>query len=190
LRLAIIILRHVQSCSEGVAVLHSLAFSGSPVASRRWRAPHAAACIVLVAYAALGMCGCSSYAIRGRVVGGGLSHAMFTSPDDPTLGGGQPIAGAAILLYRDPDQLNRAIAAEARSSADGWFVLPVDAFGAGWMEESWEVVVRAPGRHPVQSSIVLPGSPGDARLLVVMSPGRDVLDTDMTDPMDDYERYK
>lgn len=134
--------------------------------------------------------GCSSYAIRGRVIAGGLSHSMFTSIDDPTLAAGQPLAGATIVLYRDPDQLNRAIAAEARSSADGWFVLPVDAFGAGWMEESWEVVVRAPGRHPVQSSIVLPGSPGDARLLVVMSPGRDVLDTDMTDPMDDYERYK
>lgn len=134
--------------------------------------------------------GCSGYAIRGRVISGELSHAAFTSPDDPVLASGDGVDDAVILLYRDPDRLNRALVAQATVSADGSFVLPVDSFGAGWMEEAWEIVARAPGRQPAQTIVALPGSPKNAALLVVLASGRDRPDPSNPDLLEEYERYK
>ncbi|MGI9014209.1 MAG: hypothetical protein ACR2GY_08165 [Phycisphaerales bacterium] len=131
-------------------------------------------------------CGGNSYAIEGRVVRGELPYITLVAADDPALELGEGIDGARITLIRDPNQLNRTAAASTRSRDGGWFVLDVQSFGAGWMDEEWEVQA-ASGSRAAQTVLRLPARPGGKVLLVILAPGALPSDENL---MGEVERYR
>ena len=140
--------------------------------------------------------GCStSYSLEGRAVLGELSMVTFVSPDDPVLEIADAAEGARISLVRDPDRLNRKEAASVTSRRDGWFAMPVKSFGAGWMDERWEVQATL-GSRVAREMIDLPGPNSDKIMLVIIGPGGpDGPDGsggrgDGENLMQEYEKYK
>ena len=112
--------------------------------------------------------GCSGPTLEGKVILGPMSGAEIVAEGDPALG--QPgLAGASILVIRDPDRPNPETVARTSSRADGTFRIAVDAFGAGWMSEEWQIVASKPGDATSEYRGPLPRS-GD-RLLLMLTPG-------------------
>ena len=84
--------------------------------------------------------GCSKpYTLQGRVVKSEYPMAEFIDQvkRDPEAIPGFGIPNARIEIVRDPRSLGRKVVSTGKSDADGIFVVPIDAFGAGWMEEEW-----------------------------------------------------
>lgn len=84
--------------------------------------------------------GCSQKnRVEGRVIKSDFPGIQFIheAGGNPDLIEGFGIGGARIEVVRDPRSLGRKVVASAMSGADGSFVLTVDAFGAGWMDEEW-----------------------------------------------------
>lgn len=123
----------------------------------------------------LGMVACAAaagcaYRLEGKVVEGFGSVTVGRAADpDASLRG---VPGATVELVRDAGSMRRSVAARATSGADGRFVLEVDGFGAGWMEERWQLRARRSGFENVESEVDLPGSPSGRLMVVSMHRGR------------------
>ena len=126
---------------------------------------------VLAFMGVLLLAGCG-YRLDGKVVDGfgGVSIGRTDDPDARKSG----IGGATVELVREPDTMNRTVAARATSDASGRFTLDVGGFGAGWMEERWLVRIRRNGFKGVEQSVELPGSPDGWRVVGTMTRGRAV----------------
>ena len=84
--------------------------------------------------------GCSGpQELKGRVISSQYASAEFTVADDgrPELLSGSGVPGARIEIIRDPSKLSREMVASGTSDSEGVFRIPIDAFGAGWMDETW-----------------------------------------------------
>lgn len=112
--------------------------------------------------------GCGGPALEGKVVLGSMSGAELVAPGDPALN--QPgLAGASIVVIRDPGRPNSETVAQGASRADGTFRIPVEAFGAGWMSEEWQIVASKPGDATSEYRGSLPRS--GERLIFMLVPG-------------------
>lgn len=112
--------------------------------------------------------GCGGPALEGKVVLGSMAGAELVAEGDQALT--QPgVAGASIVVVRDPGRPNAETVARGSSRADGTFRIPVEAFGAGWMSEEWQVVASKAGDATSEYRGPLPRS-GD-RLLFMLAPG-------------------
>lgn len=118
---------------------------------------------------ALVLAGCG-YRLDGRVVDGfsGVSIGRADDPDARKSG----IEGATVELVREPDTMNRAVAARATSDSSGRFTLEVNGFGAGWMEEQWLIRVRRSGFETIETDVQLPREPKDRLAIVTMARGK------------------
>ncbi|MFM8641167.1 MAG: hypothetical protein ACKOEL_11115 [Planctomycetota bacterium] len=125
--------------------------------------------IVACALALSAPAGCA-YRLDGKVVDGFGSATVGRNDDADARRGG--IGGATVELVRDAGTMNRSIAARATSGSDGRFTLDVQGFGAGWMEERWQVRVRRNGCENVESELSLPSSTSGRLLIVTMARGR------------------
>lgn len=125
----------------------------------------AAAGTLLAAIAVAGPLGCG-YTIRGVVSEGEMSFMQWAGADAPAPG--RPIAGATVILVRDPTSMRPTQVAQATSGPDGTFTMSVDAFGAGWMDESW--LFRASKSRVGSAELIdrLPGSPGSRTLVITL----------------------
>lgn len=142
------------------------------------------ACFVLI----LMLGGCGAYSIDGRVVKGELPMVTFVAEDDPALSYSEPLGGAIVRLYRDPEHLSRREIASSRSRSDGWFTLSVRNFGTGWMDEEWDVQGRSAGRF-VQDRVRLPSAKSRLIMLVILAPsGPDPQPGENL--MEELERYR
>ncbi len=113
--------------------------------------------------------GCGGGTLTGRVLGGESSFIQWVGDTRSAAGGGEPVAGAAISVVRDPLSPGRQPAGNAVSKADGSFTLKLDAFGAGWTDEDWLIVVE---RRGVGRAEYL-GRLESGELLVLLAPGTD-----------------
>lgn len=112
--------------------------------------------------------GCGGPTLEGKVVLGSMTGAELVVEGDRALA--QPgVAGASILVVRDPGRPNAQTVARGSSRADGTFRIPVDSFGAGWMSEEWQIVASKAGDATSEYRGPLPRS-GD-RLLFMLAPG-------------------
>lgn len=118
---------------------------------------------------ALVFSGCT-YQLHGRAVEG-FGSIEVTEPTHIDANN-RPIQGARIELIRDHSTGNRERVATATSASDGTFVLTVEAFGAGWMEEQWLMRASRTGFQNVEMVTNLPASPGGRLLLVTLAKGR------------------
>jgi len=141
----------------------------------------------LLASAAAGLTGCSSYVIQGKVVAGPFSSMTFVSPDDSRLGEAG-LSDVRVTLRRDPDRLSTRVVAHVITDGDGKFSLLVDELGAGWMEEQWLLVARKPRFQNATWKQRLTMKHGKMRLLVTMTPGYSDPDP-QEDLMDQYDQF-
>ena len=143
-------------------VLHAGTFlNGSRLAARLIAA-------MLVAVVVLP--GCGSYTLEGRAVLGSYSGVELVEPDDPRLRG-DGVPGVSVEAVRDPDSLGRKTVARANSNGSGAIRLSIGEFGAGFLEETWELRVLRSGSEFAIDRFELPFDPGSRRLLVTIRPG-------------------
>lgn len=141
----------------------------------------------IVLFATFVLAGCGGYTLRGKVVRGSFNNIMVVQPDDEQL---QQIGvgNVRIFVHRDPDRLNRELVATGVSGSDGTFNIPVGAFGAGWMTESWMIQAEGRGYHTVEQVIALPGS--DERLIITVMPGRSTPLQQQENLWEQYEEFR
>jgi len=144
----------------------------------------------MVLCAAVVLSGCATgYVLKGRAIEAGYTDvAVVPGSDDRLDKAGGGIEGVRIRVHRDPGHLNQQLVATGRTSANGSFAIPIDAFGAGWMDEQWLIQVERSGFRSGAMTLRLPT--GDRRLLVTMSPGTSTPHEDKEDLWEQYERYK
>ena len=134
-----------------------------------------ASTLPLLALVVFLMTGCSSEKeLRGRVIASEYPSADFinVAGGDPIMIEGSAVPGARIEVIRDPRKLSRETVATGVSGADGVFRIPVDAFGAGWMEESWLFRCTHPRYPMVELFAEMPSLDSDRVLRVnIGSPG-------------------
>jgi len=133
--------------------------------------------------------GCGGYVLRGKVVRGITTDAYLVSADDTRLND-EGVGDVKIVIWRDPERLNRKRVADGRSGPDGSFTIPIREFGAGWMEEQWMIEVFRTGYQTGSAMLALPGSPSKTPLIVTVAPGPSS-PLQSPDPLlDQYDRYR
>lgn len=113
--------------------------------------------------------GCG-YQLQGRVVQGGFGTISLVDPTDQRLLV-QGVPGVRVQLVRDPNRMRREVIAEASTDADGVFTLETRSFGAGLLDERFEMVATRPGFGTAQSTMELPMDPSKRRVLVEIQRG-------------------
>ena len=116
------------------------------------------------------LAGCGGYVLEGRAVEGQYSGVEFVDTDDPRLDGrGMP--SITVEVIRDPDSLGRKVVATGRSVGNGDLRIPVGEFGAGFLEEEWELRILGGGAEYANARVSLPFDPASRRLLVTVRKG-------------------
>jgi hypothetical protein len=136
----------------------------------------------------LATAGCSTYVIKGAVITGSVSDISFVDPNDARLRE-PPLANVRITVQRDPDSLSRRIVGTDLSDAHGRFVVPIDEFGAGWMEETWLIRATKPGFKTASWMQPLDRDKSK-QLLVIMAPGLSVVPRDQEDLLEEYRQHR
>ena len=114
--------------------------------------------------------GCGGYVLKGRAVSGDYSSVELVDPDDPRLNGtGTP--GVSLELIRDPESLGRKVVSRANSQGDGGIQLSVSEFGAGFLEEQWDLRVLKGGQEFAIARMELPFNADSRRILVTIRSG-------------------
>ena len=130
--------------------------------------------------------GCNSYVLKGHVVQGDISIMSFVRPDDPRLAD-PPVTGARVTVVRDPENLGAERVGSELSDGYGEFWVPLDAFGAGHLDEVFRISVSRSGYQTANSLQRLRAS--DERvLLVILGSGQP--DAAPEGLLDQYERFR
>ncbi len=135
--------------------------------------------------------GCGGgYTLSGRVVRGETGFTTFVSPAQ--LDQGKPVAGAQIMVYRDPDTPKRSLVGKAVSDGNGNFEVFLDGFGVGWMDEMWEIRVDRPPYDRLESLERLPSAKAGRGLLITLRPGFGEPDDawERDDLIQQYEKFR
>lgn len=119
--------------------------------------------------------GCSSYAIHGRVVRGSMATIQLVDKDDPRLIENNPTGGGAVvqgILEPDTPSETESLGTIV-TDGQGWFKMPVDALGSGFLEYEASLIVRREGHQGVMKTIDLPRR--GQRVLITLPLGQDTL---------------
>ncbi len=117
-----------------------------------------------------GLGGCGGYVLKGKAVIGPYNSIELVDKNDPRLKDrGTP--GVRVEAVRDPDSLGRKTVASANSGGNGDLRLAISEFGAGFLDEDWELNVKMSGASYAANLFRLPFDPDSVRLLVVVELG-------------------
>lgn len=114
--------------------------------------------------------GCESYSMRGHVIRGDASYIEIVDADDERLDD-RGIPGVRVGAHMDPGRLNREFLGSSTTDQNGSFELPIDEFGAGFLEYDISVVAYKKGYLGAEQFFVMP--PKEKRVLVILAPGND-----------------
>jgi hypothetical protein len=119
--------------------------------------------------------GCGSYAIQGRVVRGSVASIEVVSKDDPRLNDDNPTGGGAVVegIFEPETPTEMQRLRPVVTNGQGFFALPVDAAGAGFLEYEATLIARREGHQGVMQTIDLPQS--SRRVLITLPLGQDTL---------------
>ncbi len=126
--------------------------------------------MLMLLSATLACVGCGGYTLEGRAVVGDYSGVELVEPDDPRLAG-TGTSGMTVEVVRDPESLGRKIVTRATSNGSGAIRLVISEFGAGFLEETWELRVLRGGAEFAVDRVSLPFNPDRKRILVTVRPG-------------------
>ena len=133
--------------------------------------------------------GCSSYVIKGTVIPGAVSDMTFVESNDSRLRE-PPVSNVRITVQRDPNDLSRQMVGTDVSDAHGRFVITLDEFGAGWMDEVWLIRATKGGFKNTTSMQRLDADKRHQRLLIIMAPGLSSVPQDQEDLMEEFREYR
>lgn len=128
------------------------------------------ASLLLLVLGATLLGGCGKYVLEGRTVIGDYSTVELVEADDPRLLD-TPAPGVTVEVVRDPMSLGRKTVGKATSGGTGVIRLSIGEFGAGFLEEEWELRVVRNGSEFAAANVDLPFNPDSRRLLVVIRRG-------------------
>jgi hypothetical protein len=134
------------------------------------------------------MAGCG-YTLQGKVIRGETSSIEQVHEIDPRFKG-PGLPNAEVLVRRDPNSPTPTLAGRDRTDAAGNFSLSIKEFGAGWMEEQWQVRGGLPGHANAEALMKLPAKGSKWRLLITLAPGASLPLDAPADYLQDYERFK
>lgn len=119
--------------------------------------------------------GCAGYAIQGRVVRGPVAAVQIVDEGDPRLNEPNPTGGGAVIeALLEPDTpTERKSLGRHVTNGQGWFSIPVDAFGSGFLEYEAMIVARREGNQGAMGTFELPRR--GERVLVTLPLGADTL---------------
>ncbi len=116
------------------------------------------------------LAGCESYSLRGHVIRGEISYIEIVDADDERLE--QPgLSATRVGVHLDPGRLNRKFLGSTVSNSNGDFSIPVDEFGAGFLEYDISVVAYRDGYFGAEQFFVMPSA--NRRVLIILGPGND-----------------
>ena len=133
--------------------------------------------------------GCSNYTLRGRAVQGDISGVWIVDDSDPRLAD-PGLAGVNISIKRDPQSLGGRVISTASSDGQGDIAISFEEFGAGWMDEQWEIRAARTGYQSAVNLLELPWKRGDKRILVVLTQGYQPAQPQEESLIEQYERFK
>lgn len=113
--------------------------------------------------------GCGPYVLEGRVVRGDFGAIDIVDPDDVRLSD-PGLGGVSVEAIKDPMSLGRKTIATATSQGDGSIRLVISDFGAGFLEDDWELRATRQGEEFAASIMRLPYDVSSRRLLVLIRP--------------------
>ena len=113
--------------------------------------------------------GCGPYVLEGRVVRADFGAIDLVDGDDPRLAD-PGLGGVSVEAIRDPMSLGRKTIASATSQGDGSIRLVISDFGAGFLEEDWELRATRQGEEFASAIMRLPYDASSRRLLVLIRP--------------------
>ena len=132
--------------------------------------------------------GCG-YTLQGRAVSGAYNGVELVPADDPRLQD-TGLSGVRIEAIRDPESLGRSVAASTTSGGNGTIALSISEFGAGWMDEEWDLRAKMGGEEFAYNRLRLPAQNSNLRLLVVIEPGtgreRSSMESEQERRLDEY----
>lgn len=140
----------------------------------------------IIALCVSALTGCRTYVLQGTVVRSDVADMAFVASDDPRLSG-TGVGNVRITIERDPDKLSREMIGTTLSDDRGRFSMPVDKFGAGWMDEEWMIRAFRQGYRTVVSRQRL-SIYEDRRLLILMPAGQS--EAPPEDWQEQYERFR
>ena len=145
--------------------------------------------IVAVALATLlsALPGCG-YTLRGKVVRGETSGIEMVHEMDQRLKG-PGLANVDTLVRRDPQSASPQLVGRQRTDAGGNFSMPISEFGAGWMQEQWQVQARIGSYQNASSIMKLPAKGSKWRLLITLAPGTATPLETGDEVVEDLERF-
>lgn len=129
--------------------------------------------------------GCGGYRIHGKVLEGPMADIFTVRPGDDRLDR-TGVSEVRIEVYRDPDRPGRQLAGSGVSRTDGSFEVSVSGFGAGWMDEVWEVRAFRHGYRNVETVMRLPANPGSHPMLIMMSRGTPTPPNELDQLLDEH----
>ncbi|HWB18916.1 MAG TPA: hypothetical protein VG711_01335 [Phycisphaerales bacterium] len=134
---------------------------------------------------AMAMTACGGYTFRAKVIQGPISEISFMAADDPRIQ--QPgISGVWVAAFRDPQSPDRKMYGGMLSNSNGDVTFPIQGFGAGWLEEQWEVQATLKGYRRVKTNITLPSDSKKTWVLITLAPGESAEDDDFHDQFDKF----
>ena len=114
--------------------------------------------------------GCGGYTLQGHAIRGSYNTVELVPSDDPRLND-PGLSGVRVEAIRDPDSLGKSVGGSTISGGNGRINLAIGEFGAGWMDEQWDLRASMGSDYFAQRRMMLPRSGSDLRLLVVVAPG-------------------
>jgi len=119
--------------------------------------------------------GCSGYAIEGRVVRGSVANIELVDKNDRRLTEDNPTGGGAeVQGILEPDTPSeRQSLGRVVTDGQGYFSMPVDALGSGFLEYEAMLIARREGHQGAMRTIPLPRM--GQRVLITLPLGRDTL---------------
>jgi hypothetical protein len=143
--------------------------------------------LILIGYASAA--GCSTYTIHGNVIAGAVGEMTFVGPNDSRLRE-PPLVNARISVQRDPEKLSRHMVGTDLTDAHGRFVITLDEFGAGWMDEQWLIRATKPGYKTMSAMYELTSDKKKKRLVIIMAPGLSQVPPEDEDLLEQYEQFQ
>lgn len=119
--------------------------------------------------------GCGSYAMQGRVVRGSVASIQLVDKNDRRITEVNPTGGGAVIqaIFEPDTPSERQSLGQVVTDGQGYFSIPVNAMGSGFLEYEAMLVARREGHQGVMRTIDLPRS--SQRVLITLPLGRDTL---------------
>lgn len=123
----------------------------------------------------LSMVGCGSYAIQGRVVAGSIASIQLVNKDDARMQENNPSGGGAVVqgIFEPNTPSDTKSLGQIVTDGQGFFALPVDAVGSGFLEYEAILIAQREGHQGAMNTIELPRS--GQRVLITLPRGRNTL---------------